>query len=137
MASKPVELDAFIARLEDVFAPTNDEIAAVRNLPRKVRAIPKGTTVVHQGDGPTRSCVVLEGVTCMFKDSAEGFRHILLVHYPGDMPDLQSLHLNEMDVGLATLSPSVLAFLEHQDIRDLARRFPRIGDALWRATLMD
>jgi len=55
----------------------------------------------------------------------------------GDMPDLQSLHLTVMDHNLGTLVPSMLAFIQHGDVRALMRRHPHLGDLLWRDTLIE
>jgi CRP-like cAMP-binding protein len=42
-----------------------------------------------------------------------------------------------MDHSLATLAPSSLAFIQHNDLRTLMRSHPRLGDLLWRDTLID
>src|SRR4051795_8364811 len=67
----------------------------------------------------------------------EGKRQILSFHIPGEIPDLQSLHLDVMDHSLGTLARSKLAFLSHETVRDLTRCCPRIADAFWRETLID
>jgi CRP-like cAMP-binding protein len=66
-----------------------------------------------------------------------GKRQIFSFHIPGDIPDLQSLHLDVMDHNLGTLALCKLAFVPHPAMRALMRGFPRIGDAFWRDTLID
>jgi hypothetical protein len=58
-------------------------------------------------------------------------------HIPGDIPDLQSLHLEVMDHSLGTLVPSKVAFIPHETVRAFIRAHPRIGDAFWRDTLIE
>src|SRR3954471_4554349 len=67
----------------------------------------------------------------------EGKRQIFSFHIPGDIPDLQSLHLDVMDHSLSTLSACKVMFIPHETVCDLVRQCPRIGDAFWRETLID
>jgi CRP-like cAMP-binding protein len=56
--------------------------------------------IVREGDRPSRCCLVLEGFACMFKVTADGNRQIMNFHIPGDIPDLQSLHVKVLDSSL-------------------------------------
>jgi CRP-like cAMP-binding protein len=56
---------------------------------------------------------------------------------PGDIPDLQSLHLKVLDNSLSTISPCSVGFITHDDLHDLCTRYPRIAAAFWRETLID
>jgi CRP-like cAMP-binding protein len=58
-------------------------------------------------------------------------------HIPGDIPDLQSLHLEVMDHSLATVVASKVAFIPHEVVRAFLRAHPRIADVFWRDTLID
>jgi CRP-like cAMP-binding protein len=80
---------------------------------------------------------VLEGWLCRYKLIENGARQIMSFHIPGDIPDLQSVHLQTMDHSLGTLTQSTVAFIQHESLRKLMRAFPRIGDILWRDTLID
>ncbi len=91
----------------------------------------------REGDRPTHSFAVLSGVTSMYKHSGEGKRQLLIFHFPGDIPDLQSLYLNVLDMGVTAMCKSRIAMIPHEHIRRLYQRFPRIGEGLWRATLVD
>jgi CRP-like cAMP-binding protein len=79
----------------------------------------------------------VEGVTCTYKHAAEGKRQIVNFHIPGDAPDLQSLHLTVLDISIGTITPCKVAFVQHEAIRSLCSRFPRIAAAFWRETLID
>ena len=58
-------------------------------------------------------------------------------YIPGDIPDLQSLHLEVMDHSLATVVTSKVAFIPHEVVRSFLRAHPRIADVFWRDTLID
>jgi CRP-like cAMP-binding protein len=53
------------------------------------------------------------------------------------MPDLQSLHLKVLDNSLATITLCTVGFIQHEDLRRVCERYPRITAALWRETLVD
>src|SRR3954468_22800427 len=90
------------------------------------------------GRGKTlRSAAWLEGWLCRHKITLGGARQIFSFHIAGDIPDLQSLHLKTMDHTLSTVTPSTVAFIQHDDLRALDAAFPRLGDILWRDTLID
>jgi CRP-like cAMP-binding protein len=71
------------------------------------------------------------------KTIADGKRQILSIHIPGDLPDLQNLHLATMDHDLVALSNCTLAFIAHTTIKELIRIRPTVGDIFWRDTLVD
>lgn len=58
-------------------------------------------------------------------------------HFPGDIPDLEILHFPVLDYNLGVLTSSKVAFIPHESLRALSLRFPRLGVALWRDTLVD
>jgi CRP-like cAMP-binding protein len=126
-----------VRKLESIFALSPDERSAVSALNGTVRQFGPGEDVVVEGDRPSACCLILEGWGCRYKVTGVGKRQILSFHLPGDVPDLQSLHLRVMDHSLAMLVASRVAFIAHSAIRDLIRHHPRIGDAFWRDTLID
>ena len=93
--------------------------------------------LVREGDRPSECCLVLEGFAYRYKLTQEGKRQIFSFHIPGDIPDLQSLHIDVMDHSLSSLCATKALFIPHETVRDLTRRCPRIGDAFWRDTLID
>ncbi len=95
----------------------------------------------HRNRARRRQAVQLlpfdQGFCVRSKTTEQGKRQILSVHIPGDLPDLQSLHLPVMDHELRTLSASTIGFVSHTAVRQLARSRPLIAEALWRQTLID
>ncbi len=92
---------------------------------------------MREGDRPSRSFVLLEGYASTYKMTGDGKRQIQAWHIPGDIPDLQSLHLKVLDNSIGTISPCRVGFIAHADLRDLCERYPRITSAFWRETLID
>ncbi len=95
-----------VRKLESVFKLSEDERQALENLPMRVNDIRADQDVVREGDRPSRSFVILEGFACAFKMTNKGKRQIMAFFIPGDMPDLQSLHLSTLDHSIATCLPT-------------------------------
>src|SRR5215218_8555187 len=108
-----------IVKLETIAKLTEEDKAAVMALPLTVRELGADVDIVRDGDRPSTCCLVLTGFTCRYKLTWEGKRQIMSFHIPGDIPDLQSLHLEVMDHSLATLTQSQVAFIPHQSLHDL------------------
>jgi CRP-like cAMP-binding protein len=126
-----------IRKLESVFTLTDDERQALENLPMQTAAIKADQDIVREGDAPSRSCLLLSGFACTYKMTVQGKRQIVSFDLPGDIPDLQSLHLKVLDNSLSTISPCSVGFITHDDLHDLCTRYPRIAAAFWRETLID
>lgn len=124
-------------KLDSIFRLDSDERDAITRLPLQTAEIRADQDILREGDRPSRCCLVLEGFACNYKIVGDGKRQILAFHVPGDIADLQSLYLNVMDNGLATITPCKVGFVQHEALRELSERFPRIRVALWRHTLID
>ncbi|KAA0014645.1 Crp/Fnr family transcriptional regulator [Billgrantia pellis] len=124
-------------KLESIFALSDEERQALQDLPVRIKTIKSGQDIVRIGDRPTQCCLILEGFTCVYKLTAEGKRQIMALHVPGDIPDLQSLHLKVMDNSIAPIRSSTVGFIQHEDVRQACERHPRLTAAFWRETLVD
>jgi CRP-like cAMP-binding protein len=129
--------DRLVSGLLSIGPLTPGERAALSTLPMRTQAVPAHRDVVLQGDRPTDCCLVLSGFLCRHKIVCGSQRQILSFHLPGDIPDLQSLHLESMDYSLGALVPSQVAFIPHAAVREAMAREPGINAILWRATLLD
>jgi CRP-like cAMP-binding protein len=126
-----------VLKLESIADLSAEERQALLRLPMIVKTVPADHDIVSIGDCPSHCCLLLEGWACRYKMLPDGGRQIMSFHIPGDIPDLQSLHLNRMDHSLGTLVPTKVALIHHRDLHDLVRRFEGISTALWRDTLID
>lgn len=119
-------------------APISDkERLAVQNLPFTVKHIEADQDIVREGDQPSNCCLLLDGLLFLYKTLPDGARQILTFHVPGDIPDLQSLHLELLDHSMAAATDSSVAFIPHEPLRELCHAYPRLADKLWRETLID
>lgn len=98
---------------------------------------PARTQFVQEGDRPTESCLLVQGTIVRSRYAEDGRRQILSVHIPGDMPDLQSLHLERMDYGLETIGASRVAFVPHSALNAVFARSSSLSATFWRETLVD
>jgi CRP-like cAMP-binding protein len=128
---------ALIRKIESNVTLTEDEKAALLRLPMLVQDIRAGQDIVREGDRPSRCCLMVEGFTCRHHVTREGKRQIFSFHIPGEIPDLQNLHLRTMDHTLATVTRCKVGFIRHEAVQDLCARHPRLAGALWRETLID
>jgi CRP-like cAMP-binding protein len=126
-----------IAKLESISFLTIEEKDALAGLPFRVRSFPENADLVRQGDGPQDCCLVVDGLVCRYKVLGAGQRQIMSFHIPGDMPDLQSLHLKVMDHSLGALTPTRIAMISHEALNDITHAYPGICAAFWRDTLID
>jgi len=124
-------------KLETVFTPTDAERAAIDALPAQSLSLKRNHDIVREGDSPGRCCVIVDGIACWFKLGGTGSRQILSFHIPGDIPDLQSLHLDVLDSSLMTVSPCQVVFIPHEPLRQLYNEFPRLNHVFWRWSLVD
>ncbi|MEN3285702.1 MAG: hypothetical protein V7634_2 [Bradyrhizobium sp.] len=114
-----------------------DDIRAIQNLPIRHKEFGAHEIIVAEGDRPHECCLIGEGFAYRSKSTSDGARQILSLYIPGEIPDLQSVHLKLMDHDLSTLTRCKLKFVPHEAIRALTRKRPNVADALWRETLVD
>src|SRR5215218_7414331 len=133
----PTNTQPLIRTLESIGALSDQDRAALANLPVQVRTLEADEDVVREGDVPSVCCLLLDGFVHRYKVLPDGKRQILAIHTPGDMPDLQSLFLKRLDHSLAASVPSTAAFIPHEALRALIRAHPTVADLFWRDTLID
>ena len=126
-----------LTKLARTLVLSEAEAAAIRAVPFQSVAVKADQSIAREGDTPSRSCLVAEGVACTSKVAAGGKRQIMALHFEGDMPDLHSLHLKLLDSDLWAISDCRLDYFPHADLRALNRAHPRLGEELWRVNLVE
>jgi CRP-like cAMP-binding protein len=127
-----------LSRALDLHEPVGAyEREILKKLPVRSARIAAGKDVIRQGDRPTDSCLLVEGLLCRYKTLAQGQRQILSFHFPGEIPDLQSFHLRQMDHSLCALTDCRLAYVPHSAISQLFHEAPSMAAMLWKFTLVD
>ncbi|WP_245435323.1 Crp/Fnr family transcriptional regulator [Microvirga calopogonii] len=124
-------------KLDSIFSLSDEEKQALVDLPMRIKVMEANCDIVRDRDKPSECCLVLSGLVCRYKILSDGRRQIMGFYIPGDIPDLQSLHLHVMDHSVGTLSTSSIALIPHENLRDLLGRYPNLAAALWRDTLID
>lgn len=127
----------FIRHLQTLALLDADESAALSALPMRFRDVRKHQDIFREGDRVNESCIVLTGMVCRYKMAGDGRRQILSFHFPGDMPDLQSLNLSYMDHSLMALSAVRVGFISHEDLRVVIGRHEGVRNAVITRTLVD
>jgi CRP-like cAMP-binding protein len=136
-APDPHTTARLIRKLESVASLSDEQRQAIERLPVRTHTLAARQDIVRDGDKPSHCCLILDGWACRYKLLGDGRRQILSFHIPGDVPDLQSLHIPTMDHGLATVTKATVAFIPHDSLRELTIHHPSIGALLWRDTLID
>jgi CRP-like cAMP-binding protein len=131
------EHSLLIQQLRTIADLDDGDVAALAGLPLRIKMVGENRDILREGSRTTESCLILEGLVCRYKMVAGGRRQILSFHLPGDLPDLQSLHLIVMDHSLAALTPARVAFIPHDAIRALLRQRQGVSNALMRHALID
>lgn len=126
-----------IRKLKALGALPAAEETALLDLPVTLKEMAADQDIAADHTRPSHSGVLLNGFACRYKMLPDGARQIHSFHIAGDTPDLISLHLHTMDHGLGTLTPTTVAVIAHEVLRDLMLRHPRLGELFWRDTLVD
>jgi CRP-like cAMP-binding protein len=114
------------------------EIDALNELRIKTRSVRPLEDIVREGDKPYLSVVIWSGMAARYKSLAGGKRQFVSFHFPGDMPDLQSLFLDTMDHSLCALGEEAeVGTILHDDIFKLTATHTGLMKVLWRETLID
>ena len=126
-----------IKKLESIAVLSEEEKRVVNKLRGTIKTLAAHEDVVSEGDRPSHVCLLIEGFACRYKIVENGKRQIMSFHLPGDIPDLQSLYLKEMDHSLGAVVPSRVLLIPHEIVLDIFTRYPSLGAIFWRDTLID
>jgi CRP-like cAMP-binding protein len=115
------DVHAFVRKVESIalFALSEDERAALIALPMQIARIDAYQDIVRERDRPSRCFALLDGFASTYKSTRSGKRQVMAYHVPGDVPDLQSLHLKVLDNSVSTISPCRVGFVQHDAMRAL------------------
>lgn len=109
-------------------------LAEVLDPPRKVDA---HVDIVLEHAYTEHSILLLEGFTARYSTLADGRRQITEINVAGDFVDLHSLLMKQMDHGVVTLCPCVIAHAPHSRLRRLTEEHAHLTRLLWLDTIVD
>ena len=110
------------------------DLARATSQPRK---LPSRRDLIREGDRPGPVFVVLEGWACRYKILPTGTRQILAFLMPGDCCDLHIDLLDEMDHGIQTITPAVVAKIERAEMDAIFDNHPSVARAMYINQLVD
>jgi CRP-like cAMP-binding protein len=125
-----------IDRLRAVTNLSEGDLNLLTDMPVTVKAFSDGAYILREGDRSSHCCLVLEGFLARHKIAGDRSQ-ILSFHVPGDIPDLQTLHLSLMDHDLTSVGRSTAAFISHDWLSRTLDRSLSLAHVFWRETLID
>jgi CRP-like cAMP-binding protein len=93
--------------------------------------------IVSEGSSPTEVSMIVNGFACRYTLLSDGRRQITAFLIPGDFCNLRALHTDRMDFGVAATDCCRIARVSREKPSEIIEKYPRIGLALWRDTLID
>jgi CRP-like cAMP-binding protein len=130
-------LAPFVDKIETRDRLTEDEKDALYALPQKMVRTAARSRIVEEGERPTHSCMVLEGIVYRSKLTASGQRQIMSFHVPGDMVDLHTILFKVADHTIETVRSAAVVLVPHSAILRIAEEYPALARAFWYDTLLD
>lgn len=123
-----------LSRLSELSASDKD---LVDNIPYRITQAGGSAYLVREGAKPTECCLLVSGYACRHKSTHNGGRQIVSFQLPGDLLDLQNMHLGVADHNVQTITPATIAWIPYAALRDISQQSAAISDALWRDALID
>lgn len=136
--TETIAIAALVSKLGGLGVDQHELDALVQFLKLQPR-VPAGVDIVHAARSTGSSTILLSGVACSYKRLEDGTRQIYSFQYPGDFCDLYRFVLPERDEAMAVqaLTDCSIATIGYADIDRLLARNPKLGLALWRATMLE
>lgn len=125
-----------VDRLRAIADLSADDLNLLAEMPTMVKSFGDGGYILRDGDISAHCCLLLEGFLARHKIAGDRSQ-ILSFHVPGDIPDLQTLHLNVMDHDLTSVGRAAVAFISHDWFNRTLDRSPSLAHVFWREILID
>ena len=109
-------------------------LASVTSNPQKFDA---RDDLIREGDQPGPLIVILDGWACRNKILPNGARQMLAFLMPGDCCDLHIDLLAEMDHGIQTITPCLVAKVDREAIETIFDEYPAVMKAMYLVQLID
>jgi CRP/FNR family cyclic AMP-dependent transcriptional regulator len=126
-------VDGGLARLP-LFAALDEESAATLEAAMTTRSVRRGHVIFSEGDEGDRLFVVLEGKVKIWRAAADGRENLLAVMGSGDMfGELSLFDPGPRTSSVSAVTDSLLASLDHDDLRPLLLEQPGVASQLLQA----
>ncbi len=130
-------VETLITKMQSIGVLSEQDRALIETLAVNPKRLTPQEYLLHQGDRPSNSVIVLSGVLARFQELPEGDRQVVSFHLPGEMPDLHSLFIGHMDHSLVAVTEAVVGQVPHDELRRVIRESATLMGLLWRETLID
>jgi CRP-like cAMP-binding protein len=137
LASTAHPLDGLARQLRRHSCLSEEDLAAIRGLPHKLRTLEPSSYIIREGDPPTRCAVLVTGFAYRQKTTGDGARQIIALQIPGDALDFQNLFLDVSDHNVQMLTRGTVADVSRAAMQELALSRPVVGRAILIATLVE
>jgi CRP-like cAMP-binding protein len=126
-----------VLKLEQRDRLSDDEKRVLEGAISRIRVVEADGDIVHEGDHPSESSLLLDGFAARYKIFSNGRRQITAIHVPGDFVDLHSFLIKTMDHGVLALTPCRIAGVPHTALEKITDEYPHLTRLLWLSTLID
>ncbi|MBC3941254.1 Crp/Fnr family transcriptional regulator [Sphingomonas albertensis] len=106
-------------------------------LPYTSRFFEAGSYLLRDGDTPNHSGLLVSGLAYRHKIGVDGLRQIVAIHIPGEVYDLQQLHVATADSNVQTLTRCEVVTISHGALRRLAEERPSVAHAFFVTTIVE
>lgn len=129
--------NSLVLKLEQRDRLSDDEKRVLESAISRVRVVEADEDIVHEGETPSESSLLLDGFAARYKIFSNGRRQITAIHVAGDFVDLHSFLLKTMDHGVLALTPCRVAVVPHAALERITDEHPHLTRLLWLNTLID
>ncbi len=129
--------EVLIRKLKEHSSLDGEDVAALARLSFQKRHLDANEDLIRQGDKPDVAALVMSGMVGRYHLMKDGRRQYLSFHKRGDLPDAQSLFLDRMDHAVCAIGEAEMVLIPHVQVREMFKRRPAVGFAIWRETLID
>jgi CRP-like cAMP-binding protein len=130
-------MHALAQKLRNLATVHDEELRALVTMFSVKRSIRRGEDIITIGSSSTYSTVLLQGLACRYKIIENGRRQIFTFQYPGDFCDGHSYILPTQGNAVSALTACSVGIILHKDIERITAKFPNLGLALWRDTMIE
>jgi CRP-like cAMP-binding protein len=130
-------ISRLIGKLERYDVLSNEEKHTLAGAVTRIKEVPADEDLVREGDRPTESTLLLEGMAARYKLLRNGKRQITALHIAGDFVDLHSFLQKKMDHSIVTLTPCKVGLVPHTSLREITEKHLHLGRLLWLNTVID
>ena len=132
-----IEPDAFTRRLNRFAKLSMADQDVLRIIVRTARSVDARVDLEAEGTAPKAVHVLLSGLACRYKITADGERRIVALLVPGDLCDLYIKSLNRIEHSIGTLSKCQMAAVPDDIITLITERHPALARAIACSSLLN